>query len=402
MNSFLDIDTEFDDEVQRSRRRGAAAARPPAPRPGRPGGRPARPALAAPRVAPIRRLQPVACSCPVHDPEYLRWLQSRNTATAPVEFAADATAADEAAAAPPAEGTEGELQDESWLPSWLPSWGSAAPAPAAAPVDRSSRDYIMWVQRSLNSLLRLSLAVDGISGPMTRSAVRQFQSQRRLAVDGVVGPQTEAALIAAGAGRPPAPGAPAAGPAPAPMPGGSGRVFPTSADGTPLFRQGDPEWGERTLGRENSIGEEGCAITSMAMAISKIARRIVTPGDVDQWIDTHGGYGGSGGDSIRDWNVIAQIAGLGAQRLDGLNLGAINAQLDSGRPVVVGVDKNNNGSTDHWIALTRRGTEGGSPVYYANDPAPGTSIKLRLQGTQLVGISNSYRSTGSYTLITGG
>ena len=38
-------------------------------------------------------------------------------------------------------------------------------------INRSSRDYIMWVQRSLNQLLGLNLAVDGISGIMTKSAL---------------------------------------------------------------------------------------------------------------------------------------------------------------------------------------------------------------------------------------
>jgi peptidoglycan hydrolase-like protein with peptidoglycan-binding domain len=70
-------------------------------------------------------------------------------------------------------------------------------------VQRSSREYIRWVQRSLNKILRLTLAVDGISGPMTRSAVRSFQARQGLIVDGIVGPQTEQALIAAGAGNPP-------------------------------------------------------------------------------------------------------------------------------------------------------------------------------------------------------
>jgi len=66
-------------------------------------------------------------------------------------------------------------------------------------VNRSSSDYIKWVQQSLNQIMGLRLAVDGISGTQTRSAIRSFQQQRGLAVDGIVGPQTEAALIKAGA-----------------------------------------------------------------------------------------------------------------------------------------------------------------------------------------------------------
>jgi hypothetical protein len=56
----------------------------------------------------------------------------------------------------------------------------------------------------LNRLLGLRLAVDGVLGAQTRSAIRSFQQRRSLLVDGVVGAQTEAALRAAGASAPPA------------------------------------------------------------------------------------------------------------------------------------------------------------------------------------------------------
>lgn len=69
-------------------------------------------------------------------------------------------------------------------------------------INRSSRGYIRWVQQALNTILGLRLAVDGILGSQTRSAIRDFQKRHGLAVDGIVGKQTEAALIAAGAGHP--------------------------------------------------------------------------------------------------------------------------------------------------------------------------------------------------------
>lgn len=87
------------------------------------------------------------------------------------------------------------------------------PAGWEGEISRSSHDYVRWVQASLNSIDGTRLAVDGISGPMTRSAVRSFQSRRGLAADGVVGPQTEAALIRAGAPQPPG-----SAPVPAPVP----------------------------------------------------------------------------------------------------------------------------------------------------------------------------------------
>jgi hypothetical protein len=70
-------------------------------------------------------------------------------------------------------------------------------------VNRRSRDYVRWVQGSLNRILGLRLAVDGVLGPKTRSAIRDFQRKSRLAVDGIVGTRTERALVAAGAHSPP-------------------------------------------------------------------------------------------------------------------------------------------------------------------------------------------------------
>lgn len=70
-------------------------------------------------------------------------------------------------------------------------------------VDRSSPEYIRWVQRSLNQIVGAGLTVDGISGKKTRSAIRDFQGKQGLAVDGIVGQNTEKALVAAGASKPP-------------------------------------------------------------------------------------------------------------------------------------------------------------------------------------------------------
>jgi outer membrane protein OmpA-like peptidoglycan-associated protein len=61
-------------------------------------------------------------------------------------------------------------------------------------IGRGSREYITWVQRALNTAMGLRLAVDGILGPATRSAIGSFQQRNGLAVDGIVGPATEQRL----------------------------------------------------------------------------------------------------------------------------------------------------------------------------------------------------------------
>jgi len=73
-------------------------------------------------------------------------------------------------------------------------------------VNRSTANYTRWVQSSLNKILGLRLAVDGVKGSQTNSAIRSFQQRSGLQVDGKVGPQTERALVAAGSGPPPADG----------------------------------------------------------------------------------------------------------------------------------------------------------------------------------------------------
>jgi N-acetylmuramoyl-L-alanine amidase/Putative peptidoglycan binding domain len=58
-------------------------------------------------------------------------------------------------------------------------------------------EYARWVQSSLNQVMGLNLAVNGVMNADTRSALRQFQQQRGLPVDGIAGPETKTALMAA-------------------------------------------------------------------------------------------------------------------------------------------------------------------------------------------------------------
>lgn len=182
----------------------------------------------------------------------------------------------------------------------------------------------------------------------------------------------------------------------------SGRHYPTSADGTPMYRQGDAAWGGRTLGSHYSIAQAGCAMTATAMALSKISGKVITPEQLDGWLDKNGGYSGDG----LNWGRAAQMAGLGASK-PGWSLGTINAQLDAGRPVVIGVDYHAGSGggangTDHWVTVTGRSTENGQTVYHANDPATGQQISLHLEGGRLVGGERNYRSTGELVVFSGG
>ena len=61
-------------------------------------------------------------------------------------------------------------------------------------VDSAAGGFVRWLQDALNRVLGLSLAVDGIAGPQTRQAIRQFQARQGLTVDGIAGQRTQAAL----------------------------------------------------------------------------------------------------------------------------------------------------------------------------------------------------------------
>jgi hypothetical protein len=65
---------------------------------------------------------------------------------------------------------------------------------------RSSKEYIKWVQQSLNRILGLRLTEDGKSGTNTKNAIRSFQGKSGLKQDGIAGAQTEAAIQKALAG----------------------------------------------------------------------------------------------------------------------------------------------------------------------------------------------------------
>ena len=75
---------------------------------------------------------------------------------------------------------------------------SAVPAVGTWPVLRQGTANSAVTVRSLQYLLNAhgaGLAVDGIFGARTNSAVRSFQASRGLVVDGIVGPQTWSSVL---------------------------------------------------------------------------------------------------------------------------------------------------------------------------------------------------------------
>ncbi len=153
-------------------------------------------------------------------------------------------------------------------------------------------------------------------------------------------------------------------------------------------------------------------MTATAMAASQISGRQIDPGQLDAALDRNGGYTRNS----LNWDRAAAQYGLGVQQQDIRNpagMTAVNAQLDAGRPVVLGVDykpgsRGGANGTDHWITLTGRTRDAqGNSVYTANDPNGGRQITLREQNGRLVEQNPppgraAYQSAGPARTFTGG
>ena len=70
--------------------------------------------------------------------------------------------------------------------------GSVSPWPL---VRRGDQQHPVQTLQYLLRAREHTVAVDGIFGPKTESAVRAFQQEKNLSVDGIVGPNTWSALI---------------------------------------------------------------------------------------------------------------------------------------------------------------------------------------------------------------
>jgi hypothetical protein len=175
------------------------------------------------------------------------------------------------------------------------------------------------------------------------------------------------------------------------------RVFDKSDDGTPLFRQGDPEWATQRMGGQDSIHKSGCALVAMAMLLSKQSGRQITPSELNQFLTRRQAWRGT--DHL-DWQQAASARGLTGGLMTP-KTASIDSALDAGHPVIVGVHykSDSHGATDHYVTVTAKGTDdSGAKFYKANDPGTGQVIQLSVDrkdrltgdGTNMLG---RYRST---------
>ncbi|WP_375765049.1 C39 family peptidase [Archangium gephyra] len=196
-----------------------------------------------------------------------------------------------------------------------------------------------------------------------------------------------------------------------------GRTFPTS-NGYPLYAQWknsttgkvEDKWASLPMGSDN-VGNIGCAMTSVTMAVSGISGQTVTPDEMNRFMNKIDGFTSGGG--IQKWDRMGELVKpqLKVTRRSGIDAKKIDQELDAGRPVVVQVDyyqkkdkkkvSGHDGVGDHWILITGRSPDN---RYMANDPAGGKVITLhrtvdgKLEGDSADNKYNTkYLTTGNAT-----
>jgi hypothetical protein len=137
-----------------------------------------------------------------------------------------------------------------------------------------------------------------------------------------------------------------------------------------VMGQQEAAWGGAPLGTSvtDSVASAGCAITSVTMMLRYYGMN-TDPGAFNAWLTANGGYAY---DDQLIWDAVTRYSGgrVGFSGWLGADLGAIQAELDAGRPVVAEVRL---GGNQHFVLLTGYTTEGGILI---NDPWFGDSVRF--------------------------
>jgi hypothetical protein len=162
---------------------------------------------------------------------------------------------------------------------------------------------------------------------------------------------------------------------------------------TPLYSQRDPAWSEITLGSTDNFHKSGCAVTSIAMALSSVYAAYgyppVDPAQVDAFLDGAEGYDG---DLVRFYAAAQMQPPLQWEDAH-TNPAGLDSVLSQGVPALLPV---NGDFGQHWLCVVGSSTDPatGQTTYTAVDPLTGQHITLHpnADGTGLVCDSPSYTS----------
>ena len=135
-----------------------------------------------------------------------------------------------------------------------------------------------------------------------------------------------------------------------------------SSISVPVIGQQASPWAGMPLGTSptDTIGSAGCAVTSVAMMLRYYGVN-TDPAAFNAWLTANGGYAF---DDQLIWSAVTSYTGghVAFSAWTGPDLGLIQNELDSDRPVVAEVRLNGN---QHFVLITGYSAQGGLVI---NDP----------------------------------
>ncbi len=143
----------------------------------------------------------------------------------------------------------------------------------------------------------------------------------------------------------------------------------------PFFTQFDKAWGGNKLGKKKTLGQAGCAITSIAM-ILKFYGREIDPGSLDEHLDANNGYSGDNVYWAKAFEA-GEVAGKPTLKLTDHQFKStkqfdakVHERLGRHWPTLAHIDYGQDAGLrgDHWVVIVGS-TPGGD--FIINDP--GTS-----------------------------
>lgn len=179
----------------------------------------------------------------------------------------------------------------------------------------------------------------------------------------------------------------------------------TMKNGVVYFLQADSRWGNKSTGGSMTIGSAGCVITSLAMCVSTIAGKEITPYD----ITTKYKYTLSGGGMI--WGNMTKVAGeFGGEATAVSSKDAVLKAVSEGKPVLVWGPKPNapvcnwnypNGAAGgpHAVVICKLSSDG--KTVRVNDPASEAHSNMDIPVSAVHGWDQAYAFSKKGKGVTG-
>lgn len=139
--------------------------------------------------------------------------------------------------------------------------------------------------------------------------------------------------------------------------------YPPGNANIPYYSQADKRWGSVSYGKVGTIYSSGCGPTSLAMVVSGLTGRAITPDIMASW-SVRNGYRIEGNGSA--WALMTaggERWGLKVQPISRVDGASIAQALSEGRPIVASMGKGSFTNGGHFIVL-RGITEAGKVLVH--------------------------------------